>query len=380
MLVDPNLDVTFAIHLTILSATNEQHRTLKQYSYTQRVHQVFQSPGERGDKMVASSPRRQEPSPRQQKPGLLRSLAIVGLACTTVSFFTYWYLHGHTLIVQDQHKLSERLAQLPVILGDAIPGRNKHEPTLDPTKEKTPDPPKVPRSVPGENAPETQIGNMVDETSEKPAGMDKSSQPSTPDSRAEEYPGSTSPFAYGFVIGGCDPGRIESYQNYLFNIAIAAKILRERGSTADVIALFQVSESAKTHELAPEDLRLLHALGVYVYYIPQQTHGQQSFYRTQLDKFRILGLTQYERVLFLDGDVMPIANLDYMFEMSVNGTLQDNIVLQGIHEPANGGKTSDVHLSRVLFLLPSPVTKHWSFFALKVSSWSKQAHWRQCKK
>ena len=170
---------------------------------------------------------------------------------------------------------------------------------------------------------------------------------SSPEQTADnvDYPMSTSPFAYTFVVGGCDPTRPESYQNYLFNIAISAKILKERGSMADVVALFQVSESAESHELAHEDLKVLHALGVYVYYIPQQTHGQQSFYRKQVDKFRILGMEQYQRILFLDGDIMPIANLDYLFEMSVNGTLRENVVFQGFKEPANGGEIHNIRIN-----------------------------------
>ena len=152
-----------------------------------------------------------------------------------------------------------------------------------------------------------------------------------------EYPNSTSPFAYAFVIGGCNPDQHPSYQNYLFNILVSAKILQERGSKADVVALFQVGAKARTLKIPDADVRLLHALGVYVYYIPQQRFGQESFYRTQLDKFRILGLTQYQRILFMDGDVMPIANLDYLFELSTNGTLRENLVVQGVYEPANGG-------------------------------------------
>lgn len=147
----------------------------------------------------------------------------------------------------------------------------------------------------------------------------------------------TSPFSYAFVIGGCDPAMPPTYQNYLFNIAIATKVLRELGSTADVSVLFQLSEKAESNALNQGDLDILHALGVYVYYIPKQSQGLESFYRTQLDKFRILGLTQYQRILFMDGDVLPLANLDYLFEMSVNGTLMENVVIQGIFEPANGG-------------------------------------------
>ena len=168
-----------------------------------------------------------------------------------------------------------------------------------------------------------------------------SSRKSPPNVKTEnltDVPFSQSPFAYAFVIGGCDPENPPTYQNYLFNIAIATKILREVNSTADVVALFQMAQDAPADATLPRrDLQLLHALGVYVYYIPQQTTGQQSFYRTQLDKFRILGLTQYERILFMDGDVMPLGNLDLLFELSVNGTLQENVVMRGLYEPANGG-------------------------------------------
>lgn len=158
------------------------------------------------------------------------------------------------------------------------------------------------------------------------------------DNRTTDFPFSQSLFAYAFVIGGCDPEKPPTYQNYLFNIAISTKILREVNSTADVVALFQMAQDVPAGATLPlRDLQLLHALGVYVYYIPQQTTGRQSFYRTQLDKFRILGLTQYERILFMDGDVMPLGNLDLLFELSVNGTLQENVVMRGLYEPANGG-------------------------------------------
>ena len=148
---------------------------------------------------------------------------------------------------------------------------------------------------------------------------------------------SSSPYAYAFVIGGCDPQYRPSYQNYLYDILVATKILRERGSTADVVALLQVTASSSLRRLPDSDMRLLHSLGVHVYYIPSQTTGQESFYRTQLDKFRILGLTEYQRILFMDGDIMPLANLDYLFEMSVAGILRENLVLQGTYEPASGG-------------------------------------------
>jgi hypothetical protein len=50
-------------------------------------------------------------------------------------------------------------------------------------------------------------------------------------------------------------------------------------------------------------------------------------------------LTQYRRVLFFDGDVMPTGNLDYLFELSdgPDAILKPNLVLTGNQEPANGG-------------------------------------------
>jgi alpha-N-acetylglucosamine transferase len=58
-----------------------------------------------------------------------------------------------------------------------------------------------------------------------------------------------------------------------------------------------------------------------------------------LDKFRVLGLTEYRRVLFMDGDVMPTENLDYLFELSdgPDAILKPNLIVTGSLEPANGG-------------------------------------------
>ena len=233
----------------------------------------------------------------------------------SVSIIFHLRLHGNYLSYQNSSIQASVMASLPE---KSLPETSKNNIVQPPE-----------RSVP--------VDAIKTEEEQQPSIENEPSSYSTAASDGpSQYSNSTSPFAYGFVIGGCDPKRPATYQNYLFNIAIAAQILRERGSTADVVALFQVSKTAETQELLPQDLKILHGLGVYVYYIPQQTHGKQSFYRTQLDKFRILGLSQYERILFMDGDVMPLANLDYLLEMSASGKLKDNVVLQGIHEPANG--------------------------------------------
>jgi hypothetical protein len=148
------------------------------------------------------------------------------------------------------------------------------------------------------------------------------------------------PYAYAFVIGGCDPQR-PSYRNYIYDIIISSYVLRERGSKADVVAFFQMSFHSKATALPKEDIRLLDAMQVKIKYIPKSR--DESFYRVMLDKFRILGMTEYRRVIFLDGDVVPLVNLDYLFELSdpahtsTPTILMENLVVAGSQEPANGG-------------------------------------------
>jgi hypothetical protein len=60
-------------------------------------------------------------------------------------------------------------------------------------------------------------------------------------------------------------------------------------------------------------------------------------YRTMLDKFRILSLTECNRVLFMDGDVMARGSFDYLYHLSMSGTLGENVVVAGKTEPVNGG-------------------------------------------
>jgi alpha-N-acetylglucosamine transferase len=75
-----------------------------------------------------------------------------------------------------------------------------------------------------------------------------------------------------------------------------------------------MSFHSKTTTLPAEDIRLLAAMQVKVKYIPKSR--DENFYRVMLDKFRILALNEYRRVLFLDGDVVPLVNLNYLFELS----------------------------------------------------------------
>jgi len=141
-------------------------------------------------------------------------------------------------------------------------------------------------------------------------------------------------YSYVYLIGGCNPAK-PAYRGYIYNIIIAARILRENGSTADINVFFQLSWESKAAVLPLEDIRLLDAMDIGITYIPKQEH--ESFYTVNMQKFRVLGMTEYSRVLFMDGDIMPLGNLDYFFELSEQGVLKENVGMMSVSEPINGG-------------------------------------------
>jgi hypothetical protein len=145
-----------------------------------------------------------------------------------------------------------------------------------------------------------------------------------------------SPYAYAFVIGGVNEKK-PAYRNYIYNILVATRILRSEGSKADVIVFFQMSYDSSRDTLPEEDVRLLETMDIKFRYIPKSKI--ENFFKTMLDKFRVLGLTEYRRVLFMDGDVMPTGNLDYLFELSdgPDAILKPNLIVTGSQAPANGG-------------------------------------------
>jgi hypothetical protein len=163
---------------------------------------------------------------------------------------------------------------------------------------------------------------------------DQYTQMETPSTTGSVITPPKSDYAYATVIGGCDLRR-PAYRGFLYNLLVATQILREEGSTADVVAYFQIGFRSPGETLPSEDERLLQSLGVRIRYIPKSMH--ESFYETVMNKFRVLALTEYKRVILMDGDIMPLANLDYLFRLSMDGTLKENVIVAGLQEPANAG-------------------------------------------
>lgn len=145
-------------------------------------------------------------------------------------------------------------------------------------------------------------------------------------------PRRTSEFAYAYIIGGCNPDD-GSYKGFLYSILVSRRILMESGSTSDAIVFVQMSPTTNATTLPPEETRALMYLEMQIQYLAVA----RSFTDTVMNKFRILTLTQYTRVMFLDADVMPLGNLDYLFQFSASGILAENVVIAGVAEPAHGG-------------------------------------------
>jgi hypothetical protein len=160
-------------------------------------------------------------------------------------------------------------------------------------------------------------------------------------------------WAYAFLMAGVDV-KHRGYRGILYNVLVAAEIMKD--SLADVVLMVQMSSPSESR-LSPQEEGWLQAMNVTIKYLDFPSHGVQNFYTVQLEKFHILEFTDYSRVIFMDGDVLPVCPLDYMFEMSeplqepigngsalAAGTIEDNpplflenMVIAFRIEPAHGG-------------------------------------------
>jgi hypothetical protein len=147
----------------------------------------------------------------------------------------------------------------------------------------------------------------------------------------------TSPYAYAFLLAGCDPTQ-PSYRGFLFNILIATdRLRRELKSSADVIVLVRLASGTNLTRLPAQEEGWLNAVGAKVLYLPTATAATEGFSSVQMLKFHVLRLVQYQRVLYIDSDILPLCNLDYLFDLSIKGVLRENLIVAWTKEPANGG-------------------------------------------
>ena len=150
----------------------------------------------------------------------------------------------------------------------------------------------------------------------------------------------TGKFAYSFVISGCDTATYGgSCTAYVLNAIIAATVLRYHRSTSDIIIQVRMlSTTPHNSQLSPQLTKWLTAASIQIRYLPRVKN--ENFATATLEKFRVLELVDYDRVYFLDGDLIPLTNIDYHMEMSYRDdcqTLQKFVGYQDIEGPINSG-------------------------------------------
>jgi Alpha-N-acetylglucosamine transferase len=156
----------------------------------------------------------------------------------------------------------------------------------------------------------------------------------------KSLPQTQSPYAYVWVIGGIREDSY-GYKGFLWDVLISANLLRKLGSKADFYIYVRLSPTSNLDDLPLEDRRLLEALGIRIILLEKPQH--ESFGQLVFDKFLTINMTDYKRVMFLDADVVPLVNLDYMFHLSdpdytdLPTLLRPNVITASLREPCNTG-------------------------------------------
>jgi hypothetical protein len=155
---------------------------------------------------------------------------------------------------------------------------------------------------------------------------------------------STSKYAYVTLLHGIDS--TFTYRGFLYNCLIVKRALDQQHSMADFIVLigFTYGEMVEDPKIA-SDLNLLRKFGIKLYFLPRLTaaagitpvlrgstdtsaaakassnkhsHKKVPFLEMALLKITPFSFTQYEKIQFFDGDVIPHTKMDCFFELSVN--------------------------------------------------------------
>ena len=157
--------------------------------------------------------------------------------------------------------------------------------------------------------------------------------------------GNNSKNAYAFLVAGCNPSQPGAYVGYLYNILAASFMLAD--SKYDIIVMIRMSVKTREERLPAQHEKWLQSAGVKMKYLPKNVDEKSdTFFTAILDKFAVLDMVEYDSVLFLDTDVLPLCNLDYVFDLvgAGDGALWDdgnstrrNLILAWKTEPSNAG-------------------------------------------
>ena len=126
-----------------------------------------------------------------------------------------------------------------------------------------------------------------------------------------------SEYAYVTLISGFDEKF--KYRGFIYNAMIMKKALVELGSTADFIVM-AVFQNNKNTSLFEEDMNLLRSHGIIVHYLERILDRASPLHFAEMALLKVTpySYTDYKRLQFLDGDVMPVRNMDCYFHLNVN--------------------------------------------------------------
>ena len=139
-------------------------------------------------------------------------------------------------------------------------------------------------------------------------------------------------FAYAFVVGGCTAS---SCTGYVLNVIASSQVLKQHNSTADVHFKVRMSADTSDERLPIEHERWLSKAGVHLQYLPKVK--VDNFGSITMEKFRVLEMTDYDRVYFLDADILPVCNMDHHMQLSYDGVLQPFVGMQAPFAPLSAG-------------------------------------------
>lgn len=139
-------------------------------------------------------------------------------------------------------------------------------------------------------------------------------------------------YAYVTLIHGID--ETFRYRGYLYNVMIMKTALHSYGSEADLVVLIGFSKGGY-QSIYQEDLDRLTSIGIKIVYLPRLLDVEEKekvdFAEMALLKVTPFSFTQYEKIQFFDGDIMPTKNMDCYFE------LKQNTFNTGNASPLNSG-------------------------------------------
>ena len=129
-----------------------------------------------------------------------------------------------------------------------------------------------------------------------------------------------SKFAYITLIHGID--NTFTYRGFLYNALIMRKSLTSLGSTADFIVMlgFTTQGDELDYYLFAKDILLLEEAGMRIIFLQRllPLHEKVKFTEMALLKITPWNLIAYDKIQYMDGDVLPITLMDCYFGFEQN--------------------------------------------------------------